>query len=293
MHQRGFTLVEISIVILIIGLLSAGILVGRDLIEAALVRAQIAQLEQFSTAVNTFRLKYGGYPGDLTADKASAFGMSPRIGSSRHGDGNELLQSCVSANRSTYNFGCETALFWNDLSFAQLIGQNFSLDVDDYGGTSGITVPQGQQQKYFPNAKIGDSNYIAVYSDDKRGESPIITVDCPSAFCFAIDAIKATTVFGQFDVRQGALSARQAYSIDQKMDDGVPLRGRVQSSSIATGVGYLSLIGGVDGPGEKCFSDNAALGVIDYASANAASLTYRLSGPDIDAPACSLSVTYK
>jgi prepilin-type N-terminal cleavage/methylation domain-containing protein len=63
--KHGFTLIELSIVLVIIGLIVGGILVGRDLISAAAVRAQISQIERYHTAANTFRTKYAYLPGDI------------------------------------------------------------------------------------------------------------------------------------------------------------------------------------------------------------------------------------
>ena len=50
--KSGFTLVELSIVLVIIGLIIGGVVVGRDLIDAATIRAQISQIEKYNTAVN-------------------------------------------------------------------------------------------------------------------------------------------------------------------------------------------------------------------------------------------------
>ena len=79
-YRVGFTLIEVSIVLVIIGLLAGGVLVGRDLIEAAKIRQQITQIEQFKAAVNTFRAKYNALPGDLLFTQATAFGFTPRSG---------------------------------------------------------------------------------------------------------------------------------------------------------------------------------------------------------------------
>jgi prepilin-type N-terminal cleavage/methylation domain-containing protein len=76
--QRGFTLIELSIVLVIIGLIIGGVLVGQDLIRAAGVRATISQIEQYNTAVNTFMEKYGYLPGDIKDPDASNFGLPPR-----------------------------------------------------------------------------------------------------------------------------------------------------------------------------------------------------------------------
>ena len=54
-HEEGFTLLELSIVLVIIGLIVGGVLVGQDMIKGAQIRATVAQLEKYNTAVNTFR----------------------------------------------------------------------------------------------------------------------------------------------------------------------------------------------------------------------------------------------
>lgn len=66
MNQRcknGFTLVELSVVLVIISLIVAGILIGRDLIRSAEVRRQVSQLESFETAANAFKSNITAYLG--------------------------------------------------------------------------------------------------------------------------------------------------------------------------------------------------------------------------------------
>src|ERR1700728_2487693 len=97
--RRGFTLIELSIVLVIIGLIVGGVLVGQDLIKAAEVRATVGQYEKYNAAVNTFRTKYNGIPGDIPQAQASQFGLftmtaaAPAVGL---GDGNGLLEGAAS-----------------------------------------------------------------------------------------------------------------------------------------------------------------------------------------------------
>src|ERR1700709_989380 len=85
--RRGFTLIELSIVLVIIGLIVGGVLVGRDLINAAQLRAAISQIERYQTAVNTFRAKYGAIPGDMPDPAAMSCGFQARGTFPGEGDG--------------------------------------------------------------------------------------------------------------------------------------------------------------------------------------------------------------
>src|SRR5690349_20889612 len=65
MSARGFSLVELSIVLVILGLLTGGILAGQSLIRAAELRSVVTEYQRFITASHTFRDKFGGIPGDF------------------------------------------------------------------------------------------------------------------------------------------------------------------------------------------------------------------------------------
>src|SRR5271169_6778446 len=64
--QAGFTLVELAIVMIIIGLLIAGVLKGQALIGNAKVTAQVAQIKSIDAATSTFKDMYAALPGDIT-----------------------------------------------------------------------------------------------------------------------------------------------------------------------------------------------------------------------------------
>lgn len=62
--QQGFTLVEIAIVLVIIGLLLGGALQGQQMIASAKVKSQMQEIDGISAAINTYQDKYGALPGD-------------------------------------------------------------------------------------------------------------------------------------------------------------------------------------------------------------------------------------
>src|SRR5271154_5990239 len=116
--NHGFTLIELSIVLVIIGLIIGGVLVGQDLIKAAETRATLAQIEKYNSAVNTFRNKYNGLPGDLV-NAATQFGFAGGAGGSGDRDGNGFIAPYNAAAVTTgIGYGGETAYFWADLSTA-------------------------------------------------------------------------------------------------------------------------------------------------------------------------------
>src|SRR3954465_12578895 len=65
--QAGFTLVELAIVMIIIGLLIAGVLKGQQLITNAQIAATVAQVKAFDAATTSFHDMYASVPGDMSS----------------------------------------------------------------------------------------------------------------------------------------------------------------------------------------------------------------------------------
>jgi prepilin-type N-terminal cleavage/methylation domain-containing protein len=79
----GFTLIELAIVLMVIGLIAGAIFKGQDLLESARVRSVLNDVNRFRLAINMYQETYGALPGDDT--KASIhFGASIPNG---NGDG--------------------------------------------------------------------------------------------------------------------------------------------------------------------------------------------------------------
>lgn len=231
-RYSGFTLLELSIVLTIIGLIIGGVLTGQNLINNSTVNAQIAQINQYNTAVGTFRTKYNGLPGDLVDPYATNYGFQPRGTYAGQGDGNGVLQgNCNNTTASGMQQGCgELAVFWQDLSSAGLINLSVKSGVSYpqtgfyYPGISinpwpNITATSTPSLSgWAPTAKLGNSQYVIITSFSSTNYFVV-----QKLFQIGWDA-ETTGVLG---TPGNAMTVQQAYNIDSKMDDGMPQSGNV------------------------------------------------------------------
>lgn len=108
-RERGFTLIEIAIVLVIIGLLLGGILKGQEMITQARIRNVVNDLNSVSVAYYAYQDRYRAIPGD----DPNAGGTGKRWGTSTSsGDGDGKVESGTTD---------ETRLFWQHLRLAGLV----------------------------------------------------------------------------------------------------------------------------------------------------------------------------
>ena len=116
-RQKGFTLVEIAIVLIIIGLLLGGILKGQELINSARVRNLADQNAAVQTAYYGFIDRYRQVPGDWLATEATrAIGKTVNTPASGSGVGNGRVDN---------NFA-EAAAVWEQLARAEFLSGGFT-----------------------------------------------------------------------------------------------------------------------------------------------------------------------
>jgi prepilin-type N-terminal cleavage/methylation domain-containing protein len=120
--QSGFTLIEIAIVLVIIGLLLGGVLKGQELINSAKIKNVANDLNGISAAVYGYQDRYKTFPGDDNG--ASARWTTPTA--AQNGDKNgvvtgEFCEDPVTQLAAAAPAG-EAVKFWQHLRFAGFIG---------------------------------------------------------------------------------------------------------------------------------------------------------------------------
>lgn len=216
-HENGFTLIELSIVLVIIGLIAGGILLGKDLITAASLRGTIKQLDQYKTAVNTFRIKYNCIPGDCA--NAVSFGLGTSGGPGDNGNGDGLIDSRYgNGELGSWSYNKEMVNFWYHLRQANM------LDAPVSGWIN--ATPSAANTTYAPPLKAPNASVIWAFSAVNTGLN-----------VFATAAIMQT---GNSFSYPASFSVTQAYALDSKMDDGLPGSGLVRATWIAADYAQVS-----------------------------------------------------
>lgn len=230
--HTAFTLIELAIVLVIIGLVIGGVLVGRSLIEAATVQKQLRQIGSFNAAALTFKLKFNGLPGDLPAP--GNYGLFTPSGSGGAGLGNNdgyITSAGVTAS-STINgaqFTGEVMLFWRHLSEAGLIEGNYADDII-------AGAPYGTVGTSFPHTVLSsDLGLVLITGGDiGSGVGGMTAVPGNTHFYYlgAQTSTSDTARYGSYQPlhtgQEGAFLPTTAKMLDEKMDDGKPLLGKVQ-----------------------------------------------------------------
>lgn len=140
-QQQGFTLIEIAIVLVIIGLLVGGVLQGQELINNSRVKQAVKDMNGTAAAVFAYQDRYGRIPGDDgPAPTLAARGASWTSVAAGDADGNLEVTTA-----QTFTGAGEGGPFWQQLKAAGFISGNpadtaaLALPSNPWGGRLGVT----------------------------------------------------------------------------------------------------------------------------------------------------------
>ena len=194
-RQTGFTLIEIAIVLVIIGLLLGGVVKGQEMIVSARVRNLIAQQDGIKAAFFAFQDRYRALPGDYgAADSTINCGASPCL----NGNSNGLVEAAA-----TGTVAHEDILVWNHLAAAGFLNGGYVMANASVALPDETNTPKNPYQMYM---QLG--------YDTKWGVSG--------------------NAINRHNIKTGSLLPVELLAeIDRKVDDGKPYTGAFQFSTYA------------------------------------------------------------
>jgi len=219
-NEGGFTLVELAIVMIIIGLLIGGILKGQELITNARVSSTVAQVKATESGISAFRDKYAALPGDLRNVAArlpnagaGLINTDPAVGVG--GDGVVSNTGPVSDPGLTVGGTTESGLAFLHLGAAGMIGgvNPASTAV----GTAGATQSN-------PVTPLGGAWTIGTSAGTATG------VIVPAGLVSGVYMMTTPTITAAVpNTDAQVMTPSSAANIDRKLDDGQPLTGSVRA----------------------------------------------------------------
>lgn len=194
-RSNAFTLIEMSIVLVIIGLIVASVVVGQKMIEQAKLNRIASDLKKYETAVLAFQVQYNGIPGDLS-NAYSFWGSDCASDDSGNcnGDGNGNVDIDAGVGR-------EDMAFWHHLGLAKFTGSFEYLSA---------TVALGRNMPESPFTNVGYWGYLGLSGKD---------------LCLVTGSKRNSAEY----VNGEALTPSQARSIDKKYDDDAPGTGKIHA----------------------------------------------------------------
>jgi prepilin-type N-terminal cleavage/methylation domain-containing protein len=209
----GFSLVELSIVLVILGLLTGGILTGQNLIRAAELRSVVTEFQRYQTATQTFRDKYFALPGDMrnATDFWGAAHATPATCQTTQGTGTQTCNGNGDGNVGSN--AVEHFRFWQHLVNAGLVEGSYT-GVQGSGGVNHHITSVNS-----PASRIANASW-SVQNSNGSSTGSAEAFDGPHGNHFAL----GRAVADRYPYDPITLP-EEAWSIDKKIDDGLPGRG--------------------------------------------------------------------
>jgi prepilin-type N-terminal cleavage/methylation domain-containing protein len=205
-HSSGFTLVELSMVIVIIGLLVAGVIGGQNLVQNAKLQNVVKEIREYDAAITAFKDKFKYYPGDLptAASYWGTYAVGPPITGATNGNGNWQVE---------FASGTEDFQFWRQLALAGFIPGTYTGAISGarYGvgvNAPGSVITGGSYQIAYVTATYGTNGNFMQYGS-------------------------LTGNAGNGHLNGQIMSSGDAYLIDTKIDDGLASSGSLYTARSA------------------------------------------------------------
>lgn len=213
-NNNGFTLLELSIVLVVIGLLMGGVLSYQSYARKASINTMMNEKQFYSDAFNRFQSQYAAFPGDYSTASSSWSTAS-------NGDGNGYVRATTSSPGNK----AEWFYVFQHLALAGFIQGTYTGATTGGGGTYyakiGTNVPGTAIDKvafYFDGPDFTDTTLDGFVS----GDTTFFDGQYTTVIVIAGLNDNATSM-----PNVAFLTPKEALQIDEKYDDGLPGKGAI------------------------------------------------------------------
>jgi prepilin-type N-terminal cleavage/methylation domain-containing protein len=209
--KKGFTLIELAIVLVIISIVIGAIIGSRDLIESAKLNGIISDFKKYESAFNAFKEKYGALPGDMpdASDVFTVPDSNCAIDYNGYGNNDIVLSGESELANGPGDWEVYTAM--DMLSKAGFI--DFKANQTSLNCTN-IISGSDQVGIRYPESTVKNAGFYFNYT----GSFNAITTNLMH---FASSSQSYNTPF------DGAITPSEAQIIDKRIDDGLAMKGKL------------------------------------------------------------------
>ncbi|NBX03552.1 MAG: prepilin-type N-terminal cleavage/methylation domain-containing protein [Alphaproteobacteria bacterium] len=201
-HHKGFTMLEMALVVTIIGLIIGGVMAGQHLMRSAELRGVLSEYDQYLKAIKQFQDKFQALPGDT--DNNGRIGAVTNIA-------NGVQDTTTPATVA------EQFLVWSTLKTNKLIDGTYT---GAGSGTAAAAVPGVN----VPASKVSGAGWTFNYYLQTSNSTNIKLWADSYGHVFWFGAKTANTA-----TTSPAITGIEANNIDSKLDDGSPGLGKVRA----------------------------------------------------------------
>ena len=213
-NARGFTLLELSVVIAIIALLIGGLVGANAYVKASELKSLVNESKYYMDAFGQFQTLYTAVPGDMV-DATKNWGVA----NTADGDGNGYVRAGATAQPR------ELFLSFQHLAKAGLISGSYTGLSKDGTTTTALADPGVN----VPNAVMTGAVYLFDHPDAVSGEvaagDPLYFASATAGLYSHVLRVAGLSATANGLPAVGFLTPKQAYQLDAKFDDGVPSTG--------------------------------------------------------------------
>lgn len=213
--NRGFSLIQLSLILVGVALIAGGVLFGKSLLRTMELRSVASDFRRYTIAVDDFRQQYKALPGDManaeaiwgTADARDCLYTQSADSKTCNGNGNGRIDAS--------DHSSEYFRFWQHLSNAGMIGGEYT------GAPLRMGIPFALEPgRNVPKGRVDNASWFALDRGRVSNDRYLFNGNYGNSLVVGLSSGNGLPITPIF-------TGKEAASLDTKLDDGNPGTGHI------------------------------------------------------------------